>query len=715
MSYLVKHQLKLVKLTVFIIFVISFSFPTFAQEDKANDEIANTNIRISLGVDYNRDGIIEFPTSEAPFKPTVDSTNSLEPYVFWLNDDDDEHDSETSGNDVPGTKSSFFGFDWRGEYNYENDKIDGSRDLIDFFPIAINFHGFFSLVPDASDYKVRLKHEDEAINIVYTEILASQSDNFLRYINVNDLASTFGDWQAANKIANVTTYKVTSDGLELKSDFLEFSKKTQNKNTGILLAEARAVSTKPLILEIENAEGHVVLTAQLPLKFVNVEDMYAQVNIRELDVKDSETASDIDTTEFSSGLTDQQDFIKTNNNVPASFKPNKNFVFLHGYRVDKQGARAWHAETFKRLYHSGSNAMYVGFSWNANEGVWPTNGELNYWGNVENAFNTAPIVSDIIQTALSGDITVAAHSLGNMVLSQAIQYEGFTPDNYFMLNPAVPVEAYDSGQLAQDENGVDGRNNPMIIPNWEMYYHAERVVQERRLFASDWHSLFDNTDNRSKLTWKDLFKNVPQKTNVLQFYSKGEDVLAKSDGTEYTTLNIVTDGIGANAWVIQEHQKGKNTAAALWSGEQGGWGFNCAADDWYVPGFLCTKYDSFDSATAFAIADQDLQERPFFNPFLRDNLFSTEGTEGSDEAALFKGHTLAFGIPALSHAAGVEKLGIGAIAPERTFDMNEDSFKKEWPAERRGEKNWLHSDAKNIAYRYVYNLYDIWVQKGGLK
>ena len=110
------------------------------------------------------------------------------------------------------------------------------------------------------------------------------------------------------------------------------------------------------------------------------------------------------------------------------FDKTKHSVFLHGYKVTPEKAREWHAEMFKRLFQSGSNAMYVGFSWNANEGVWPTNGELNYWSNVENAFNNAPIVSDIIQTALSGDITFAAHSLDNMVLSQAIQYEGFTPD-----------------------------------------------------------------------------------------------------------------------------------------------------------------------------------------------------------------------------------------------------------------------------------------------
>jgi len=46
--------------------------------------------------------------------------------------------------------------------------------------------------------------------------------------------------------------------------------------------------------------------------------------------------------------------------------------------------------------------------------------------------------------------------------------------------------------------------------------------------------------------------------------------------------------------------------------------------------------------------------------------------------------------------------------------MNAEDFKKDWPAER-DKTHWLHSDAKDIAYRYVFNLYDQWVLEGGLK
>lgn len=43
----------------------------------------------------------------------------------------------------------------------------------------------------------------------------------------------------------------------------------------------------------------------------------------------------------------------------------------------------------------------------------------------------------------NGRIILLPHSLGNMVVCTAIQDHGFRPDRYFMLNAAVPAEAFD--------------------------------------------------------------------------------------------------------------------------------------------------------------------------------------------------------------------------------------------------------------------------------
>jgi hypothetical protein len=116
-------------LVIYLCLYLFSSADVYAQEDKPRDEIANTSLQVTFAVDYNRDGKIEFPPNDELFKPTLDSVSPQSPYVFWLNDDDDKHNDETDGNDVPGTKSSFWGMSWAGEYNYKSSGIDGTRDL----------------------------------------------------------------------------------------------------------------------------------------------------------------------------------------------------------------------------------------------------------------------------------------------------------------------------------------------------------------------------------------------------------------------------------------------------------------------------------------------------------------------------------------------------------------------------------------------------------
>ena len=691
-----------------LFFIMSFNLK--AQEEKSEDEIFNTSLWVEFGVDYNRDGKIEFSPADEPFKPTLDDVNSNSPYVFWLNDDDDKHQSETDGNDVPGTKSSWFGMNWIGDYNYESDGIDGTRDLIDFFPVAINFNDFFTLIPDeAKDFTYKLKHEDEALNIVYSAMTTANSDYYLKEVIKGDLKDLVGSWQLPATLNTLTTHKVTSDGIELPSEFIDFIK--TNNNQGVLLVEVRAESEEPLVLSIENEEGVEVLSVKLPLKLVQVEDMYAQVNIRGAAFKDGETSS-FDLAGAKSLLTTKRDEIT--DNLPKSFKASNNIVFLHGFKVDAYGARAWHAEMFKRLYHSGSNAYYTGVTWKGDEG-----GGLNYWGNVENALNTAPIIKSVL-TPLTGQVTVAAHSLGNMVIGEAIQRHGFTPNNYFMLNPAVPTEAYNTLQLAQ----TTAQENVMVSDDWQEYYDTN-IGNPRRLWPTDWHRLFPSTDNRNKLTWGDLFVDVVS-TNMYQFYSEGEEVLAQATESGANANDTIAWGdiwsgslpaIGINAWIAQEHQKGKTSLVSGFSGAEGGWGYNCIEpDQWWRFNLLCNTYSGTSTIDAFALINEDLRLRPFFKPFIEKDVFSEDEATAKAAAFEYKDHILAYGIPALSHAAGSTQLE-GFVNELNSFQMNADTFKKGWPAERGPQtidKNWLHSDAKDVSYRYVYTLFDTWIEKGNL-
>ena len=67
-----------------------------------------------------------------------------------------------------------------------------------------------------------------------------------------------------------------------------------------------------------------------------------------------------------------------------------------------------------------------------------------------NAFRTAPVLKDYV-SGLNGDVIVAAHSLGNIVVSSAIVDQNMSVSKYMLCDAAVASEAYDA-TIAQDHN-----------------------------------------------------------------------------------------------------------------------------------------------------------------------------------------------------------------------------------------------------------------------
>jgi hypothetical protein len=114
-----------------------------------------------------------------------------------------------------------------------------------------------------------------------------------------------------------------------------------------------------------------------------------------------------------------------------------------------------------------------------------------------------------------------------------------------------------------------------------------------------------------------------------------------------------------------------------------------------------------------------LQTDPFFYPFNDSSL--TSSSEGSTEAGNFtvQSSALAWAIPAVSFAAG--RNPVNGLGQSNNFDLNvmsDRNTENAWPQSRLDgtyQNRWLHSDMKNIAYRFNYNLYNQIVEIGGLK
>ena len=100
------------------------------------------------------------------------------------------------------------------------------------------------------------------------------------------------------------------------------------------------------------------------------------------------------------------------------------------------------SELFKRFWWAGQQERFCAVQWYGDEGS-----DGNYYQHVINAFRTAPALCNYVNNELSGRSVVAGHSLGNMVVSSAIQDYAMDVDRNFMLNAAVAKEAYDAAAV----------------------------------------------------------------------------------------------------------------------------------------------------------------------------------------------------------------------------------------------------------------------------
>jgi hypothetical protein len=609
-------------------------------------------IRAGLIPDWNHDRVID--------DDDKDQAMVLDPFRFWINDDDDFGDISEDDSDVPGQGGLF------DNANYEDDEVNGRSDLLDFFPVWLDLHDTLNLLPPSGTVQYKLKQANGAVRAVYTDLTKGSAGNFL-----TTEGNTYGPSFNQNSY-EADTFEVTSSGVTLSRDFLDKIKNDASK--GILLMEGAASTTSPLVLEIWK-DGARICEKEMPLCVDGVEKMYRWINLRHV-IGGSEMRA-TDTREPA--------------NYPDSYCNGKQFIFVHGYSVHEEAARAWNAEMFKRLYQSGSRAMFTAVTWRGNDGqLWdwiPFVGGLtpDYYVNVEHAFETASNLVSTINASVPGSKYIAGHSLGNMVVSSAIADHGLSVNAYFMLNAAVAMEAYNAS--------FDSRNI-MRHPDWQNY--------DSRLWASEWHQLFASDDGRNTLRWSDRFGTI---SSAFNYYSETEDVLNNANGSVPAIGN-------ERAWVNQEMRKG---TTLIWLGPgnaEAGWGFNAAYTN-------ANGSSPLLPAAANALSDDNIRTNSFFNWFDDEDLYGTNGSTVAQQPAMHR-HLLADAIPALSNPAGRNSIGSAAGQGNRDFMSHGGGagFRRgvyatgDWPDD---DNRWHHCDLKRVAYPYNSKAFDQIVNDGSLK
>ncbi len=586
------------------------------------------------------------------------------PLRHWINDDDDSGDVNEGDGDIPGLRDP----SWWGvtkyavgigkEPDYYNDQVDGKCDILDFTPVWVDMGFALQQLTaifegsSANDYVLTLAQPEGAVNVVWTSLTTNNVSQFL----------------TTAALENAETVQLTEEETRLPGSLI--SAMLENRAKGIFLFEGRALEndyyygTKYITLRCYRkpytpGESNHLFELKLPISVSPVEDMFRWIDERWV-------CGDTNSIPSRTG---------SPWNNPDNECDGRHFIFVHGYDVNVQSARGWAAEMFKRLRQSGSCSKFTAVDWYGNDSEIPGwvpkyGGEApNYYANVEHAFATASrFVVDC--ASLTGQKIILAHSLGNMLVSSAIKDHDLTNYlKYYMLNAAVPMEAYDG----------DASAAAMVDHDW-------RAVSNR-VYSSEWWQLFANQDGRRKLTWRERFDGIERAVNC---YSTTEDTLGNATINEWLVGRWWRD----KYWAMQELNKGTAYAAAApesWMHCEGGWGYNphYATNRWYVTWPSRRMTDRFRKAIS-KLTDDDIKRHPVFRPFDENWLFTTNMVSQALVSPI-RSRILADGIPATSFAAGANSLGNNVSG-----NIDYATCKSgEWP---RNKGRWLHSDIKKVAF-----------------
>ena len=593
----------------------------------ASDKVATLHALYppKLIPDYNRDGEID-SDDEA-----IRSSGLT--FRFWVNDDNDSGDINDSANDRPGSGS-----------NGQDNVVNGRGDLIDFTPVLIDMSGVFqSGTVSALRNRITWRLESSAVNAAWTALSAEDAGSF----QISDCGAAFGP--SLLQSVHAATVTNLAGGATLPAAFLSHIANSGDK--GVIMIEGRAAGTDLFLRGYLDDSQQPLLEGKLDINVSSVEDMYRWMNLRAV-------CGDY------SGLSSR---LNNPTNRPDAECDNRHFVFVHGYNVNYQSARGWAAEMFKRLWQSGSQSMFTAVDWFGNdsqiwEGVPLLGGQsLDYYINVRHALDTALNFSAAAND-LPGNKVMLAHSWGNMLVSEAAKYYQLDYAKYYMLNAAVPIEAFDASATAD-----------------EMTEHGWQDVDPAK-WAANWSEHIPyQSDSRLSLKWSGRFSGIH---DVVNCYSSTEDILENASMSSWGGL-----------WCAQELFKGTATLHFIPGNCEGGWGYN--SDHTNLAGQLT------DFAKTNNFTDIELIASPIFRKFdnatlHQTNLISIAQTELNK--------VMGDGIPATSFAAGANSmstfcvLGNIAFAPRNFID---------WPDARKdgNRLNWLHSDICQLSFFYVYHVF----------
>ena len=602
-------------------------------EDVARQRLTAVNPPVMA--DFNRDGRID--------EADVAAWLAGQPFCYWFNGDT--------------FKGDYIGASADGSRNADDLRVNGTFDLVNLFPVALDFSAFRSAWGRHATCVVRPVSAD-SFNYCLADVPWSEAGS----VQTAPRVTLDGD-----ALATAPLVALPPEGRAFAhADFSRLSPKS-----GVMLCEATRAGVS-LVAEVRVGD-RVVYSHVLPMDIRSVRDMYRFYSLRGAEGF-ARGAFGLPSRPWVTPLPDERDL---------------DVFFMHGFNVDEADARSWGDVLFKRLWLAGSRARFSMVTWNGNHhwtGDW-ANG-LHYHQDVCHALKTGDALRRLVEREQPDPSrrVLMAQSLGNMVACEALK-QGLRVGKYFMFNAAVAGEAVD-GTLQDAGQGVRERYVP---EEWRTY--------DPRAWAANWHRWFADApeDARARLGWVDRYSDaLGNADEVCSYYSTGDEVFHETPNPPWL-LEGMLDSTASYAWQKQETSKGGRFVAGT---AHGGWGFHT----WRIAGF---DYRYTAAEAAEMVADGSVTNSPVFNrgygPMLSPDV-------AEDEVM----YALAKYVPAVSSPVGGSPI-MGRRVENHNLNEAFD-YRNGWGRVENDAMTWKHSDMKDMAYFYVWPLFEELVtEKGDLK
>lgn len=195
--------------------------------------------------DANNDGLIVSPS------------NPLTPYILA------NADAPTSG---AALAPNLDDTDADNVADATDDHVNGIDDLASFSPVFLDIWRLVSVLRADAGFSYKLKHADNAVNFVYTNLTAATAFN---YRNAPDTG--FGR-DLDRPAASAPTLPVTAAGVDLfagETGSAAFLNAILTRGGGVILVEATKPTDQPLVLEVTKG-SQIVARIELPLSIYSL-------------------------------------------------------------------------------------------------------------------------------------------------------------------------------------------------------------------------------------------------------------------------------------------------------------------------------------------------------------------------------------------------------------------------------------------------------------